>query len=280
MKRLFAVAVAAAAVALSGCEMLNKKDNDDQGGTAAGGGGGINAEYVSVADTIAPAKADRLQKGYAIEQQTEAGGQTYPTRYRVVGETADAWQVEHYGATLAFQAAEDKEDYIIGLTVDKDSGKVTSAVLGKEGEAGTPIKVNETPAMGGSADAPAGTDTEVALGMGGPFPAKKIEMNGTTTWTGTQGELEGIMLKQESAQGTNELAEMPSTESVDAGGTQVEVTKLKYTDGMEVWVTENDVVSAFFPWGEGKGYFKMKTAGSAQTVTEVGTDAEPKLKWE
>lgn len=278
MKRI-GMALVVAAVTLSGCGLIGGKKTDDQGGTEASGGqAGIDPQFIQVPDTLPGVNYKTLEKGYTIEQLNEGPSGKYTVRYAVVAETDSAWIVEHYNAALAFQPAADKEDYLLGLTVNKADGKVTKAVLGKKGEAGVEVKIMA--ASGSTAgDAPKGTPTEVALGLGGPFPAMVTEISGTKTWTGTEGELEGVMLKRESAAGASELKELPSAVEVDANGTKIKATKLVYTDGTEMWLTADPVVATFFGYGPGKGQAKAVNAAGTATVTKVGTDAAPELLW-
>ncbi|HBP20598.1 MAG TPA: hypothetical protein DEA08_22765 [Planctomycetes bacterium] len=97
----------------------------------------------------------------------------------------------------------------------------------------------------------------------------------TKSWTGTEGELENVMLKSESPSGSYELKSMPKTETVDCGGTSIETTQLVYDNGLEMHRTENDVIKAL-----NGGSYKTKTSGSETVVTMVATDAKPELKWE
>lgn len=279
MKRI-GMALVLAAVTLAGCGLTGGKKTDDQGGTEAASGGqaGIDPQFVQVLDTLPGVDVKALQKGYTIEQINEGPGGKYAVRYAVVAETDSAWIVEHYGAALAFQAAADKEEYLLGLTVNKADGKVTKAVLGKKGEAGVEVKIMAS-AGSTAGDAPEGTPTEVALKLGGPFPATVIEVSGSKTWVGTEGELEDVMLKSESAAGTSELMELPSAVEVDADGTKLKATKLVYDNGTEFWITTDPVVAAFFGYGPGKGQAKTVTAAGTATVTKVGTDAAPQLIW-
>jgi len=151
-------------------------------------------------------------------------------------------------------------------------------VLGKAGEAGKDIEILAATAT--TAQAEEGVDEDCSIGLG-TFPAKKFANEYMTSWVGSGGELDGVLLKAVPAQGdAYELSEMPSNESMDAGGTSVDTTKYAYSNGMTQWTTTNEIVAAFFPGGEGKGMFKMDMEGFSSAVTNVGTGAEAKLKWE
>jgi hypothetical protein len=283
MKRLLTSVVVIASLGLTsaGCALFGggNTGGDDTGGAEQGGGGsGMDPTQFVKAPGMVPV-AGNAAVGWTITQDATAGGQTSQTYYAVVGDAGDSWQVEHTNAGLTAMAASMPElkDMVIGLTVKKEDGTVTKAVLGKPGEAGKDIEIMAATAT--TAEAPQGVDEDVTIGLGS-FPAKKFANEYMTSWVGNGGELDGVTLKVAPAQGdAYELSEMPSTETVDAGGTSVETTKYTYSDGSSQWHTTNEIVAAFFPAGEGKGMFKMESASFSNAVTVVGTDAKPQLKW-
>lgn len=267
-----------AAVVFSGCELLQKKEDDQSNneqpkeGGQQGGAPAMDLTKMVQAPPIVP-----VGEGAAVGMmiKVKAGANTHGLA--IVAEDGDQWLMETDQNLAAY--GDSAKDQLMGLWVDKKTGKVNKAVLGKKGEAGKEIKVVQYQ-MPEQKDAPAGEDTEVKLKMGGPYPAKLITMEianvGTTkSWSGTEGELENVMLKSESPSGSYELKEMPKTESVDCGGTSIEVTQLVYDNGLELHRTENDVIKAL-----AGGSYKTKTSGSETMVTMIATDAKPELKWE
>jgi len=268
-----------AAVVFSGCELLQKKEDDQgnkeqpkEGGQQPAAGGGMDLTKMVQAPPIVP-----VGEGAAVGMmvKVKAGANTHSLA--IVAEDGDQWLMETDQNLAAY--GDSAKDQLMGLWVDKKTGKVNKAVLGKKGEAGKEIKVVQYQ-MPEQKDAPAGEDTEVKLKMGGPYPAKLVTMEianvGTTkSWSGTEGELENVMLKSESPSGSYELKEMPKTESVDCGGTSIEVTQLVYDNGLELHRTENAVIKAL-----AGGSYKTKTSGSETMVTMIATDAKPELKWE
>lgn len=298
MKRIVGALVLVAATALTGCELFQPKKGDqggdansggDAGGgdaNAGGGGGGFDATTM----VTAPGKVDigkGAKVGFMLKDEMTAGGQTMGSMTAIVADGGDVWHVEHVNAGLAAMANSmpDLKGMIMGLVVNKADGKVTKAMLGKPGEKGKEIKIGDvydTPMQKG----PEGTADTCKIKLGS-FPAMKVVQKAgdstITSWAGTEGELEGVLLKSTGGGGDYELAEMPSTENVTAGDS-VEVTKLKYSNGMEWWLTNDAVVTAFKPWaaekGPGTGMFAMKTKDSTQEVKEVSSKAAAQLKWE
>jgi hypothetical protein len=227
----------------------------------------------------------KMQVGWRIKQEMKASGQIMATSYAIVGESGDSWQMEHMNPGLAGMANSmpDLKGMLIGLTVRKEDGKVTKAVLGKPGEAGKEIKIMESPA--GAGKQPEGTDEDVKLGIG-TYPAKKFvndlgQAGKTTTWVGNGGDLNGVLLKSDGAGGNYELSKEPSDSQVKVGEVSLTVTEYAYSNGMTWWIASGDpLVGAFFPYGaDGRGIFKMTTDGSQMEIVDLGTDAKPQLKW-
>jgi len=282
MKRILTVALLASTVAFSGCELLKpKKEEEQPAQTQATAGGGLDpATMVQAPGKIA--LGNRAKVGYGATRTQEASGQTGVERYAIVGETDDAWQVELYTLGMSYLKASvpDIEEYVVGALVEKETGKVTKAVLGKQGETGKEIQIMQA-FEADAQESPEGKMTEVSLAMGGPFKAKNVTVADTTSWVGTEGELDGVLLKSSGPGGDYELKSMPVQETVSIEGGDVKVTKFVYTNGMEWWLTPNEVVVTFFPWGtEGtQGMFKMVSSGATMEVTGVKTDATPALAW-
>lgn len=292
MKRMIAAALVTGALGglCSGCGLFQKKEEPQQneGGdqNANQGGGGSGIDPTTMVQATSPVQVSpQMKVGWHIKQEMKASGQTMATSYSIVGETGDSWQMEHMNPGLAGLANSmpDLKGMIIGLTVRKEDGKVTKAVLGKPGEAGKEIKIMEAPT--GTAKGPEGTDEDVKLKIG-TYPAKKFvtdlgQGGKTTTWVGNGGDLNGVLLKSDGAGGNYELAKEPSDSQVKVGDANLTVTEYAYTNGMTYWVSSGDpVVAAFFPYGdEGRGIFKLTTEGSQMEIVELGTAAKPQLKW-
>mgnify|MGYP001350773985 CR=1 FL=1 len=279
MKRSFGILMLSAAVVFSGCELLQKKEDDQSSNEQPKDGGqqGGGAPAMDLTKMVQAPPMIMVGEGAAVGMKigVKSGANTHALA--IVGEDGDQWLVETDQNLAAY--GDSAKDQVMGMWVDKKTGKVNKAVLGKKGEAGKEIKVVQYQ-MPEQKDGPQGEDTEVKLKMGGPYPAKLITMEianvGTTkSWTGTEGELENVMLKSESPSGSYELKSMPKTETVDCGGTSIETTQLVYDNGLEMHRTENDVIKAL-----NGGSYKTKTSGSETVVTMVATDAKPELKWE
>ena len=271
MKRSFGILMLSAAVVFSGCELLQKKEDDQSNneqpkeGQQQGGAPAMDLTKMVQAPPIVPV-GENAEVGMMV--QVKAGANTHSLA--IVAEDGDQWLMETDQNLAAY--GDSAKDQLMGMWVDKKTGKVNKAVLGKKGEAGKEIKVVQYQ-MPEQKDAPEGEDTEVKLKMGGPYPAKLITMEianvGTTkSWSGTEGELENVMLKSESPSGSYELKEMPKTASVDCGGTSIEVTQLVYDNGLELHRTENDVIKAL-----NGGSYKTKTSGNEVVVTMIKADA-------
>lgn len=292
MKRMIAAVLVTGTLGglCSGCSLFGKKEDDtqqgggDQSGAQQQQGGGFDATTMIQATSPVPVTPD-MKVGWHIKQEMKSSGQNMATSYSIVGETADSWQMEHMNPSLAGMANSmpDLKGMIIGLTVRKEDGKVTKAVLGKPGEAGKEIKINEmTP---GEAKAPEGTPEDVKLKIG-TFPAKKFvndlgQAGKSTSWVGNGGGLDGVLLKSEGAGGSYELKKEPSDSTVKVGDTSLTVTEYAYTNGMTYWISAGDpIVAAFFPYGkEGRGIYKMTTDSTQMEVVELGSAAKPQLKW-
>lgn len=273
----------------AGCGLLDKpKENDDQnqGGGDQGNGaqGGTDAtQYVQAPGRVMIGPDAKV--GWMAERTTQASGQTLVESYAIVGEAGDSWKVESKSPTIDALAGSfpDLKGSLLGLVVRKADGVVTKAVIGKPGEAGKEIKISpagDAPAT----TAPTGTPDRVTIKLG-TFDAMKNETSGITTWVGTSGETKGILLKSAGMNQDYELAEMPKTETKDVGGVSVTTTGTSYTNGMKLWMTENEIIAGVFGAAAGEGgkrsaLYRMESGGTTQEVTAVKTDAAPQLKWE
>ena len=217
------------------------------------------------------------QVGFKVEIETTAGGNTSKHTLAVVGEGEGVWHLEtSQGMANYASMSPDAKDMLMGLVVEKDGGKVTKAVLGKRGEAGKEIKVvaYNAPPPG---EAPEGEDVEVEV-PAGTYPAKLYvtEVGGKTykSWSGVEGDVEGVPLKTEGPQGGYALKEPPSMETLDLGES-VEVKKCVYDNGDEWMWSDNEVIKSL-----AARMALMKTSASVMKVTMVATGAEAELKWE
>ncbi|MCO5169162.1 MAG: hypothetical protein M9894_22695 [Planctomycetes bacterium] len=270
----------------AGCALLNPPpSNDDQGGgeQQQQAQGGVDAtQFVQAPGRVPVASEARV--GWMAERTTQASGQTLVESYALVGESGDAWLVESKSPTIDAMAASfpDLKGALLGLTVRKSDGVVTKAVMGKPGEDVKEIKI--APA-GDAVVAPKdeGTADRVSIGLG-TFDAMKHTHGEISTWVGSAGETEGVLLKSQGGGQDYELAEMPTKETKDVGGVSVSVTGLSFTNGMKLWMTDNEIIAALLGAGadaKGKrvGVYRTESGGNVTEVTGLGTEAKPQLKW-
>ncbi|MBL4847862.1 MAG: hypothetical protein JKY65_20290 [Planctomycetes bacterium] len=267
MKKL-GIALLASTLIFGGCDLLGGKKEEDGGG-GGGGGGGAGMDLTKMVQVYGPkAYGDKAAVGMKVTSESKAGGTTSTWTIAIVGEDGDNWLVESSQETMAYG-----KDSLVGMVVQKSDGKVLSAVVGKKGEAGKEIKVNNT--MPGKAPAggktPATVDCKIALGT---FKAYLSDAGGTKTWIGSEGDMMGVMLKVEAAAGGKELKEKPSMVDVDLGGTSVKCRKLVWDNGDVMMMTEHDAVKAL-----AYGMVKNSTKQYSSGVTAVSMDAKPELKW-
>ncbi|MBX3467662.1 MAG: hypothetical protein KF878_12325 [Planctomycetes bacterium] len=280
------MSVALLVVLTAGCALFNPPATEDQGGGGgeqqqAQGGGMDPTQFVQAPGRVPVASDAKL--GWMAERTTQASGQTLVESYALVGEDGDAWLVESKSPTIDAMAASfpDLKGALLGLTVRKADGVVTKAVLGKPGEAGKEVKI--APA-GDAAGAPAeGTADRVSIGLG-TFDATKHTHGEVTTWVGSAGATQGVLLKSQGSGQDYELAEMPSKATKDVNGVSVNVTGLSYTNGLKLWMTDHQIIAAILGGGadaSGKrvGMYRMESGGTVTEVTGLATDAKPQLKW-
>ena len=267
MKKL-GIALLASALLFTGCELLNGKKEDD---SAQGGqqGGAAGMDLSTMVQAYGPKMVGKdAAVGMKVTVESKAGGQTNSWTVAIVGEEGDNWLMESSQETMAYG-----KDSLVGLVVQKSDGKILSAVVGKKGEAGKEIKVTNTmPGKAtGTAKEPTVVDCKIALGT---FPSNLHEAGGSKTWMGTEGDMKGVVLKMESAQGGKELKEKPSMVDVDLGGTKVKARKLVWDNGDVMMTTEDKTVTTL-----NGGMVQMSGKQFSTSVTGVASDAEPELKW-
>jgi len=214
-----------------------------------------------------------VEIGFRVEIETQAAGHVLKHFMAVVGEEGESWRLESSEGLAAFGA----KDSIMGLVVEKSSGKVTRAVIGKAGEAGKELAIH---AMTATPTAPGaeGEDVEVEI-PAGSFPARlivtKVGEQEYKSWVGREGDLEGVLLKYEGPDGKGKALEAePETQSLDLGET-VEARRCVYDNGDEIWHSSDEVVKAL-----AGGMVRYKASGVVREIKSVSSKAEPQLTWE
>ena len=220
--------------------------------------------------------------GHARRRTTIPGVDPIETWFSVVGEHDGHWRVECVTDSLQSLHATNAETIplIIGCEVDKATGAVTRAVVGKPGELAIPIGIEEP------LDEPAPVESQDTVDVPGlgEVPALKREVAEyeEASWFGTEGALAGVLLKYEGAEGFALSAE-PSTTSFELSGQELAALVLTYDNGAVVKLSTADPFLATFfrapgstvhgVLGEVQPYFKSE-------LTEYSTDAKPQLVWD
>jgi hypothetical protein len=224
--------------------------------------------------------------GMGVVQLTGQAENLTAWAWMLVDESDDAWHVEVSGGPLLEQPL--LVDAVMGLTVHKESGHVTHAVVGKPGTAGTEIAISEQtmprkPAL-------EGTPEEITV-EAGTFATEKVESRHGTSWVGTEGGAQGILVKWIGEDTEYELAQALEQSTVTlADGTTVDATLVRYSNGMQWTLTRHPIVRTFLPYDRGTtsgewGFLGMvlPTPDGATTlleeVIEVRDDASPQLRW-
>ena len=218
------------------------------------------------------------QVGWRVVQSSRAGQQVLVTRWAIVGETADAWRIEHASPVLQSlaQGSPELKEALMGLLVRKKDGVVTRAVVGVPGQAGRAIRVSE-PDQGQPEEAPQESEERLVV-PGGTFRARKAAhpAQGAAVWTGLEGAAREVVLKVEGP-APYELTRPP--QELEHGGRKL--CRFTWSNKTSLDLVEDPVVAAFFPaGGPGRGMWAMRGEGFEITVSEVGTDATPRLKWD
>ena len=230
------------------------------------------------------ALAEGLSVGGRVARRTTIPGvDPIETWFAVVGETDGHWRVECVSDSLQSLHATNAETraLIIGCEVDKASGEVTRAVVGKAGELAIPIQL-EDPL---EADpAPVESQETLTLPELGEVATLKRELSeyGETSWYGAEGELEGVLLKFEGPE-SFAVSARPTVTQFEVGGQQLDALAVTYDNGAVVKLTlEDPFLATFFPapgpgslglLGEVQPYYKSE-------VTDYATDAKPLLIWD
>lgn len=214
-----------------------------------------------------------VEIGFRVEIETQVAGHVINHFVAVVGEEGESWRLESSEGLAAYGA----KDSILGLVVDKSSGKVSRAVIGKSGEAGRELALHD---MMSAPTAPGAEAEDVDVEIpAGTFPASltvtKVGGKEYKSWVGREGDLEGVLLKFEGPDGQGKaLKEEPETQSLDLGDT-VEARRCTYDNGDEIWHSSDEVVKAL-----AGGEVRRKAGGVVREVKVVSSKAEPQLKWE
>lgn len=216
--------------------------------------------------------AEGVEIGFRVEIETRVAGHVMKHFLAVVGEEGDQWRVESTEGLSVYGA----KDSIMGLLVEKESGKVTRAVLGKAGEAGKELQIAPMTAAGPGGAAGEEVDVETPAGT---FPALlTTTMAGDKaykSWVGREGDLEGVLLKFEGPGGKGKaLKTEPETQSLDLGET-VEARRCTYDNGDEVWHSSDEIVKAL-----AFGTVRYKAGGVVREVKAISSQAKPQLTWE
>lgn len=231
----------------------------------------------------APARlrlSEAAKIGWKARQETRGPGYRGVTWTAIVGEEEQKWRVEHvpYGLQAYEGLSPEASKMILGLVVSKVDGTVIKAVIGKPGEAGTPIRVFELPSRENGKDGRTPKRVELEL-AGKAVPAdlreETLEGFGTVrTWTGV-GPLAGVLLKSIDPKKTKELQGAPSVETLTVGEVALKVHRCTYADGDVTVVTDHPVVRGLFG-----GIVSMKSGETTLAVTSVETQAKAQLDWD
>lgn len=278
MKRVIGL-MALAMIATTGCELfgsaVKKEEKKEDKPAAAPAAPQIDyRDYVTVPGQLTIGEGAKV--GYAVVAESDAAGTKSQVMTAIVNETDEVWHIE---TTQTVSAMPQLKGYLIGMVVNKADGKVTKAFCGKPGEDVKDIKISpyqEPPKT------PEGTDTEVTLttAIGGPHKAKMVEISGNKSYSGLEGELKGVPLKYEAAQGAYELEKVEAAK-MDVGGTEIDIKKIILTSGTQFWVTENPVISAMSPYGANNwGRAALASKGYSLTIVKMSDAHKKELKWE
>ncbi len=220
--------------------------------------------------------------GFAAARTLEGSGRVLEEELAVVGETATSWRVETRTPSLAVQqqSLPELERVLLGLTVRKTDGAVTQAVAGQPGR--PVVSIGLLPGLAPRPEV-AATDgvaepCTIALGT---FDARRLDGQGTTTWTGTEGPVKDLVLRVDGDE-RYELAELPREESLEVGAGKLLCRRTAYTNGVTVWVTDDEVVANLFgsPVGAGRlANARLTSTDATLSVTARRTDATARLQW-
>lgn len=228
----------------------------------------------------APAKLWLLAEvkvGWLAEKTTRVSGRVEVERYAIVGEEEGCWRVEAWCPELSTVARHDPslQGRLLGLTVRKADGIVISAVLGRPGEAGAPVRISSVVPGPPMDSPPQGVPDPVTI-AGGEYAAIRRTQHGVTTWTGTEGATSGLLLKLRQAGKEDLVLVAPPTPGVaDVGGTTFDTVELVYSSGLKQSYTRHEVIVAIFG-----GLLRMESKTVHAEVTRVETDAAPQLIWD
>ncbi|MBL4849944.1 MAG: hypothetical protein JKY65_30820 [Planctomycetes bacterium] len=250
--------------------------------TVAGGGDGVAAApaaYKMDLTTMVKAPGVMMLKGaeigFRVDTDMKAGGRMMKSYVAIVGEEGDSWRVESTAGLAAY--GDSSAGMIIGMVVNKETGKVTRAVIGQAGEKGKKLGIMATgTAPAGAAPKEEETDVETPAGT---FPATLYTTMAAgkpyKSWVGREGDLKGVLLKFEGPDGKGKALKVePETQSLDLGET-IEAKRCSYDNGDEMWYSSDEIVTAL-----AAGVVRMKVTGLDQQIKAISSKAEPELAWE
>jgi hypothetical protein len=220
--------------------------------------------------------------GFAAARTLEGSGRVLEERLAVVGETATSWRVETRTPSLAVQQRSfpELEKVLLGLTVRKSDGAVTKAVAGAPGQ--PPVSIGLFPGLAATPEVAARDGVPEACTIAlGTFDARRLDGQGTTTWTGTSGPTQDLVLKVDGEE-RYELAELPRGEALEVGAGTLRCRRTAYTNGVTVWVTDDEVVANLFGSPVGRTQLanaRLTSTDATLSITERRTDATPRLEW-
>ncbi len=205
--------------------------------------------------------------GFWVEDRVAYLDVNFTNRWALVGKGEGFVQIEYRGMRSG------NRDW--GLVVDPKTGAVMAALdFTEPGEpetlavgphVGLPPKEEPTAVADETITVPAGEYAAVRRAFGEGDRA-------SLQWLGTEGLVEGIVLRASIPDGpTVELASI-EPETLTIGEQSVEVAKAKWTNGREDWITKEEMPFV----GD-----RMKVAAGtlATEVTGFGTDAKPAPGW-
>ncbi len=265
--------VAAVLVLVCGCSTDSKKPE-------TGGGGGGDAklapdpdkrDFLQASLASWPAGGAGLKVGFWVEETNTTAGKSAVRRLAVVAEAGDLLKIEKSATDDSYQG------YIEGLTVQRADGKITDAVAAKKGEKPRGIKIGavppETPAP------PPGTDEAVSV-PAGTFATTKTVVSSMvseeTTWTGKDGDVQGLVVKWSDDNGLSRELKSIGTEYLTLGKNAVKALHAIYSDGSEEWWVRGLEV----PFHGSSGMTRVKKMRGGTTTELVwGNDAKPEIDW-
>jgi hypothetical protein len=224
--------------------------------------------------------------GYRTEVRMKAGPSTMSYFVAIVGETDEVWEIESNQFTLGYSSMPGGKDLALALVVDKKSGEVLLAKVGKAGEPLREVKVMPQPKQAPKAKEPVGEEVDYTLPSGKKVKATKTETKAGgktyTVWAGRKGtEFEGVMFKSSGPNFDKALSEDPSEleyelEDVGPDGKPVTIAGRQqvFSDESVVVMSKDPVVKSL-----AYGLLVSRTKTVTMEVVSVRRDAKKTLSW-